>query len=459
MEDVLTKIAVSSASFVGKAAWSYAASLALKKVSSFVNERTKTESTTENSAADSLVLEEMQLLDQKLSVKLSIVNPIIDSCELSVAQGNTDLEPVLKLTDKFKTSLTDFGTNIAKRPAKQNIQMMKAVIEELDDLIPLLQLVLQTKTPTDSGKKLYVSPSRLMQASSHLVTTDCIIKSLSVENDKVPKIPVGPTFQVRLYTLFEGSARKASVDWTWKEEFGRANAKIFRSNLNRSYTLVLEENFDDGRYHDESQKPEEREIVILDILKLFYSCSGTLLNIQESLMPVLVLKVATEEYSNVGQTPKSRKPEWLALELYKVSGEGDDQDSFDADSESEGSEADLEDYSKELDESTLKLKTLDISSKTPQKKSVNSPAKDNVSLSDLCLLEYLLRLCSLEMGRNISHTSISDDVLSQYFVNHSSSEEYIDPVRRVSKDTKSSVPASPLAGRSAPRLMEKFLKG
>jgi hypothetical protein len=424
MEDVLQKIAITGATFVGKAAWSYAASLALKKISASVQEREVTKPNSE-------LQQELEVLDKRLSRKLQIVTPIIDKCEILVAQGHTGLDNVLLLTDELKQHLLDFSSQMYRNEPEENIAQLKELIMELDDLIPLLQLVMTTTNQSTIPTSDTIAYSRLIQASSALVTGDSIVSFSEKSNGF---ITVGPSFPVRMYTLFEGSARKNSVDWTWKEEFAKGIVTIERSTQSRHYVLNIQEDFQDGRYHDTTEVPKVRKISVHDISKMFYTCSGKLLNIQESLLPVLVLKVVEKEESTT-ETPAKARPEWLALELYKSTPEDD----YETESEPE--------VGQELEQ----LQLHEVPS-TPSKVSVEVTSTDTegYSLSHLCLLEYMLRLCALEVRELKSHTQVSDELLVHSLAN-TKRVQY-----EVSQQNRKAI-QSPAA--RAPRLMDRFLSG
>ena len=156
-----------------------------------------------------------------------------------------------------------------------------------------------------------------MQASSLLNDTHHkFIKSAE------PSTRVGSPFKVKLYYLFAGNVRPKSVgDFTWKEEFTKCNAEVIRIRNNNNgneeegefcYELVLTEDLNDGRYHEEfdmgdRKKQKEtiaklgksnvtipgkvKRITVRNISRLYYNSSGSLLNIEESKSPVLVITV------------------------------------------------------------------------------------------------------------------------------------------------------------------------
>ena len=429
---------MTGASFVGRAAWSYAASIALKRFSDGLKEDVAQEPRE--------FMKQLIKLDKKLTRKLLVVNPIIDSLELQVTQGRNDLDHILQLTDEFKQSLEKLSIRVHRQTPTENLNQMKEIVEDIDDLIPLLQLVPRATQRTSVDAKLCVS--RLLQASAAMQ------KPLPGAGE------VDCQFTVRLYTLFQGSARKNAVDWTWKEDYSKCTVTLKREPQ-FSYTLVLTENFGDGRVHDEA--PRHRAINVPVIEKMFYACSGTLLNIKEATLPVLVLKVVQ---SNV---------EWLALELYhdkdSFSDESSDEDydelgilplendipenEFDNSpnyqavgdvrhSEDGDTQRDSIDLNLELNIRKLELKKeyLNLGRNNeegePRRESVDSNPELNIrkielnnekmNLGQLCYLEYLLRLAIIENRLEKSHLSISDEVLLQYFTN-TVTQEHLGPTQ------------------------------
>ncbi|KAJ3057879.1 hypothetical protein HK102_010820, partial [Quaeritorhiza haematococci] len=357
------------------------------------------------------------------------ITPAIDLCEVIASRGNTTLENVLTLSTSLRqdidslsrkisrvsgsassnpvlldssssssalsTTTTDVTVSGSKEsPSKRNstetlssvVQDLKFILEAIEDLVPFLQLALQT-----SGAHLSttlprtVSPARLMQASGAITVAARDLERAYTEQNKTAgtakndedkegvtvaedeiRVPVGPAFPVRLYSLFSGSVRaKSVVDWTWKEDFVKAVACVERvfpvspppaKRLNTPknhdhdnsdsdsddettnppsaltstshthtprkffrYELVLLEDLNDGRYHDETELPSPskklatnnkykylasdhptpsniipgriRRTVVTDIQRLYYSSSGKLLNIGDARAPVIVLKI------------------------------------------------------------------------------------------------------------------------------------------------------------------------
>ncbi|KAJ2761797.1 Ran-specific GTPase-activating protein 30, partial [Coemansia nantahalensis] len=133
---------------------------------------------------------------------------------------------------------------------------------------------------------------------------------------------VGEPFTLRLYSLFVGSVRpKAKQDFTWKEEFVRCHAGLWRVApeapaheaplyADYCYELRIVEDRDDGRYHDDEASAEDGaaappwvadmahklgttsmrpgsvvRIGLRSIANLHYTSAGSLLNIEDSSSP------------------------------------------------------------------------------------------------------------------------------------------------------------------------------
>jgi hypothetical protein len=190
---------------------------------------------------------------------------------------------------------------------------------------------------------------------------------------------------------------------------GTASVERVAKAGSRMYQLKITQDLEDGRYHDEDEVAATKLIAITDILKMFYTISGKLLNIEESTLPVLVLKLtfseASADHKSKTATPKpASKTEWIALELYRDSPDTDD-------------EAD-EDAKKIL----KNMKSLEIDSESISSKVTATP------LDFLCSLEYLIRLCSLEMREFMSHTKVDDRIFNLYFASSENDFQTKQPV-------------------------------
>ena len=451
MDQALNQIAQSAISFAGKAAYSYAASIALKRVNNLLLRKVEATTTTADVELDNL--------KAKLERKLSIILPIIDKIQLNVAKGNQEFQACLTLSTELSQSLHDLSAGELK------ITQFRETIDLIDEMIPLLSLTLHSLKPHQGSESARLSYSRLLKASSALVMGETTLTFGSKTTaSKTLMIPIGPVFPVRLYSLFEGSARKTGNDFTWKEEYFKATCQMHRyTNLKeKKYSLLITQDLNDSRFHEEVDASKvgngmipgpSKLISILDISRMYYTLSGSLLNIEESRLPVLVLKlVFADEKTPPNQTPKSSglKTEWIALELLMDMEFNDISDTESQDSSTNTTHEALKNLSIKDTENEESTNTKD-------------PAPET-TLDQLCLLEYLIRLACLEETEQISHTNVSDSLFYGYFENEiESNPHHLQQTDKPStlipgSSSKQTASASPLSARKPRGLLGRFLE-
>ncbi|RKP05736.1 RanGTP-binding protein-domain-containing protein, partial [Thamnocephalis sphaerospora] len=357
-------------------------------------------------------------LRDRFETKLRIVTPAIDLVEIIAARGNTALESVLELTTALRRDMDQFASRLAtdlerwERDGKQSERSsaarvsdeLRALLARIEDAVPFLNLALTT-SGASLGTSLpnSVSPSRLMQASSALA--DCSRRFR--DEGGMREEWVWPAFDLRFYRMFRGSVRPKSLkDTTWVTEFARCTGRVARvpsnpdgDGLEFVYDLVLEEDLNDGLYHEELEecgddvdpsevRGREWRIAVEEVERLYYSSSGRLLDIEEVKHPVLVLKV-------IRSTPPGADPanvDWYALELYQdgdMAGSMDDESDDDAD-ESEDASADSTRAGSEAE------------------------AGDPAMIGTLSLLEFLVRLSALEVCLQRSHLEAPDEMINLF---------------------------------------------
>ncbi|KTW25757.1 hypothetical protein T552_03370 [Pneumocystis carinii B80] len=322
MDDFLAKVSIAAATFAIRSGVSIAGGIALRQVSRYIKDMP---SQSQRQMLDSL--------KKQLEQKIRIVTPAIDLIEIISARGNTSLGSTVHLTNSLRRDINAFAKRVSDAADEQEISKhinknnmgvimadMKNLLSRIEDAVPLISLALTTSGANiSSSLPNTVSPSRLLQASSFLISAD----SLFCKTPTLKFQQVGPVFVLKLYTIFSGSARIAHMistsDITWKEEHAKCLVSIIRVDLNDSmeskgdlarkrvneyaYELQVIEDLNDGRYHEEIEKKSmkksknghihgsRRNIPIHLISRLFFSASGRLLNIEEAKTPVLVLKL------------------------------------------------------------------------------------------------------------------------------------------------------------------------
>ncbi|CAG8671097.1 4163_t:CDS:2, partial [Dentiscutata erythropus] len=325
MDEILTKLALHTATFVGKAAFAYSTNYAMKQVSNYIKR--------DASNSQNIEVEELERAKATLETTIRMVQPAIDLIEIISARGNTALEPTAAQTtilrkdiESFARSLSEYNlSEMESTPstdkkklinASKVIKEMQALTQKIEKFVPYLNLMMTT-SGANLGWSLpnSISPSRLLQASNALREANRLFSKSSKQ------IRVGPAYKLKLYYMFTASVRPKTVnDFTWKEEFTKCDAALYRvhdveENEEESeyvYELIIVEDLNDGRYHEEfdndgpaKQLTEEaklgkksqcipgkiKRIPVAEISRLYYTSSGSLLNIEDSKSPVLVLKV------------------------------------------------------------------------------------------------------------------------------------------------------------------------
>ncbi|KAK9474832.1 RanGTP-binding protein-domain-containing protein [Dipodascopsis tothii] len=456
----------------------------------------------------------LEKVKRRLSTKIKIVTPAIDLIQLIAARGNTSLDSTVALTRALRHEINEFdervesaGRRIAaartaddrKRAAKSIESYMLGLLARIEDSIPLISLALTTSGANlSSSLPDTVSPSRLLQASSFLFSADT-----AFARSPDTRQQVGPPFALKMYTVFQGTARNplsgAASSVQWKEEHAKCRAAVFRvpaaadgrrrpQPLRYDYALVVTEDLNDGRYHDELDRkdaPKEdadgfiggrsREIPISIITRLFFSASGRLLEIDDAISPVLVLKLNkafldvsdpygsdssddetsfasaradsdSDEYDFDGDDEEIERQmlhsrvenpsniEWLAFEMwadpadedeFAEASDGDDDDDDEAADGADGADATAELSRKSLVAafSSLQLNSAELDGmlgprpdagaalRAQQQRSLLLQPADIASLS---LLEYIIRLSALQTNDQQSSLLISDERISLY---------------------------------------------
>ncbi|TPX66598.1 hypothetical protein SpCBS45565_g04359 [Spizellomyces sp. 'palustris'] len=379
----------------------------------------------------------------------------IDTCEILAARGNTNLEAVLELAGDLKKELRKLGNRVngveesANELTASVLEDVEQVLRTIDDLVPFLQLALQSCGAQLTGAlPSSISPSRLLQASTAVALASSRFQAHKTFGPIQPPDPVqvGPSFPARVYSLFQSSARaKGAADWTWKEDYAKASVTVQRvpadlQNLTEderasaeaaplrsriSYELLVTEDLNDGRYHDElegvSVTPGEMvpgrkiRIPVADLHRLYYSRSGELLNIDTKSLkadpsPVLVVKIVkgarvVSAQGNEDGTPlrlqdSGSRVEYLAFELYR---EEDTAESEEEEEDIEGEEEEAEDTRSDQDK---RVKDCYYPASNPP------PA-----IGLLSVLEYILRLTALEVSEQRPHLDVPDEKLNLYLSN------------------------------------------
>lgn len=389
MDDILAKASNQAMSFAIRSGISIASGFAIKTVSKLLDRIPASEKA------------RIERANTKLRTKINIVSMSIDLIRLESVRGKSALEPTLQLIDELKVEIDNFDLEVATlldnfshSNSKETIKLTERAIESLilslNEAIPLINLSLLTcgvSFPTSMSPK--ISPNMLLQSTCYLHESNSKFAEITGAED----VAVGPVFDLKLYTVFYNPSRFRYVEdddkspvsssateatnlkllaVSWKEEFARALCELVRlSGKKYAFKLIIDEDFDDGRYHDDDEKPKQKVVEVQDIRKQFFSASGRLLRLEGSNLPVLTLKIETDTGFD-----------YLAL------GECESPEESDSDDDSDSS--DYED-----------AKDTKVTERT----------------KTLSLLEYLLRLASLQLVEQKDILEVCDEKLSFYLSN------------------------------------------
>jgi hypothetical protein len=242
---------------------------------------------------------------------------------------------------------------------------MRLVLSRVEECIPFLQLSSSTSGIQASlALPQQVSPGRLLQAANAVTS----VLAAPQQHRK----PVGPIFDATLYSIFYNPSRLRYVDdalalaISWKEDFARATAQILES-APFQYELEITEDFNDDRYHEDDAVARKHVVSIVDIARLFFSALGKLLKLEGNSSPVLILKLSP--------TAASKESSWLAFGAPPPSTNDSDDDASETDSFHDA-----------------------------------EPPKE----LSLLLLEYIIRLLSLQANDRTSILDATDERLALY---------------------------------------------
>ncbi|KAI0509691.1 RanGTP-binding protein-domain-containing protein [Xylaria bambusicola] len=296
---------------------------------------------------------ELSQLQRRLTRKIELVSPILESIELRYTRGDSALETVVRTARGLREDIDALGERlkhatsthssplngardskaaVARREAELAgiIGDIKDLTTSIDDAIPLINLWVSAIGGIQAPESSF-SPSRLLQASMlvNVGDTQFIL-------DPSQPMQIGPDFILSLYMLFRGHASAGGAQEPygveegqrkpmWQEVMHKARVRLLRISLDElsnrtsgsgprvhyAYQLQVVEDLDDGRLHTFENRDSQpaaydglssagiRELIpIHQISKMFYADVGKILNINSddgaSNRPVLLIKRDTE---------------------------------------------------------------------------------------------------------------------------------------------------------------------
>lgn len=409
MDELLARAGSQAVTFAVKSGVSLASSYAIKTISNFLIQIPSAES--------------QNFLELKIELenRIDIVSSAIDLIKLVAARGNTNLQSTLKITENLKQEINQFDSNIQKllhaiedsklQKSKNEAiheaeRYIKDLLRRIQEITPYINLALTTSGANlSSALPKTISPGLLLKASNFI----CL------NNDKFSGNPksshqVGPTFEITLFSIFYNINSKDHINW--KEDMKRAFVKIYRvpseeGDDSFKYNLSIKQSFNDERYHnveDGEEVPRDISLETQKIEKIFFSVSGKLLKLEEHDSAVLILKVDDKKEDESGRKTESTIS-WYALGGYEPG----------VDNSNNSEEEEIEDGIQE----TQNTDTVDYS------KSIG-------------LMEYIIRLTSLQQNDQNNILSINDERLALYLhdENPNSIKKGVLDINEVTKNLK-----------------------
>jgi len=106
MDDILAKLALHTATFVGKTAFAYTANYAMKKATTYINHQTATTVTKKSDLC------ELERVKASLDANIRIVQPSIDLIEIISTHGNTFIEPAVAQAVQLRKEIDAFANMV-----------------------------------------------------------------------------------------------------------------------------------------------------------------------------------------------------------------------------------------------------------------------------------------------------------------------------------------------------------
>jgi len=331
MDELLSKLALQTASTVTRIAINQATNAALKGVTSYLLQQPKTKQQQHG----------IEQLQRQLDLRIKNLKPTVDVIARRVADGQEELEPALEMCKDIRRDVDNFTADINSESKSTTTspefvaQQLRQVLQRIDDTIPWLQLALRTSDIEKGSRRANTSSSRILRAAS-------ILQQAKDGNEPIQ-------FEMRLYSMFLGNVRPDTAkDFTWKEEYHKCKVTLTKQPTAKyGYDLNLLENLNDSRYHEDGEKAGELHFDLKALHRMYYAKSGELLNIEDSKTPVLVLKICKDstdaeqpedEKSGVSalksiSSDEAHQASWYALEEWQDDEDEDDEDEGDEDNE------------------------------------------------------------------------------------------------------------------------------
>ncbi|KAL0052080.1 hypothetical protein WJX82_007586 [Trebouxia sp. C0006] len=247
-------LVVRAASTVAKKAFDVVARNSLRGIADILSERFKGNA-------------EVLRLRDELELKVDALSLPVDVCVQHALQGNSALQGALNVALRVLQDIEDYEANLRQQeidtargsggwtPDKtsvgQAVKKLESLIKQLDSLLPYLGVAINAVNLLNTGPAVpSISPSRLMGASWTL--------SIALQR-----------------TTGEQEVDSSSAD----------------AGQSFEYELCIQQDMDDGAYHEEDEQAEQLRLKVQDIVAVEWATSHSLGLGANDYTPALVMRV------------------------------------------------------------------------------------------------------------------------------------------------------------------------
>lgn len=391
MDELLSRASNQAMTFAIRSSITFASGFALKTLSRFLDKIPDAQSHPIYKSKARLDLKIRSILDLMSVIKIENVTK------------NSILQPTVDLIDDLDRDIESFDRRMKEvmettnsKNTKESVKLIEAELLKLhaalNEIVPFINLAI-----TAIGLNIKTTLPTTLSLSKLLHASQCFTPRATHADLE----PVGPMFDFKLFSVFYNPSRLKYVDGlsallnaiTWKEEFARCLVQLIRkrgTSCQFYYQLLVEENLDDGLYH-ENERPQKKQYLIKAVVSQYFTASGKLLRLESSNSPLIVLKIS----NGPGY-------DYVAFSSTDMFSKSDEKDESDEDFES-GESDDGDNNSNSLSKKGSKLQSSRV-------KETYEKEGEEVN-DDLGLFQYLIKLAAVEEIEQRALLNISDEKL------------------------------------------------
>lgn len=290
-------LVVRAASTVAKKAFDVVARNSLRGITDILSERFKGNA-------------EVLRLRDELELKVDVLSLPVDICVQHALQGNSALQGALNVALRVLQDIEDYEANLRQQeidtargsggwtPDKtsvgQAVRKLESLIKQLDSLLPYLGVAINAVNLLNTGSAApSISPCRLMAASwtlrSSTLSPSKPIFSLPRaiwHRQGLTATASGRTPMQTLYPLCSIALQRLPGEE--EQEVDSSSADVGQSF---EYELCVQQDMDDGAYHEEDEQAEQFRLKVQDIVALEWATSHSLGLGTNDYTPALVMHV------------------------------------------------------------------------------------------------------------------------------------------------------------------------